>query len=97
MMDSEKLLKETRAEILAYFTLAIHSLPIPKTASKSLLKKLVGSKSNAKSISAYFIRQLAKNDLFVDKISGKEIFGDRTCRNKRRSKICRWSNCSCRL
>ncbi len=72
-MDAEKMLNETRAEIYGYFTLAIHSLTIPENASKNLVKKLVGSKSTSKNIPAYLIGQLAKNDLFADKISGKEI------------------------
>ena len=73
IMDFDKMKNEKRAEIFAYYTLAIHSLPIPENASKNLIKKLVGSKSNAKNIPSYLIGQLAKNDLFADKISGKEV------------------------
>lgn len=73
IMDLDKMKNETRAEIFAYFTLAIHSLPIPENASKTLIKKLVGSKSDARNVPAYLIGQLAKNDLFAKQISGKEI------------------------
>ena len=39
IMDIDKMQDENRAEIIAYFTLAIHSLQIPEQASKSLIKK----------------------------------------------------------
>lgn len=64
---------DRRFEIAGYFTLAIHSMPIPKGSSKTLVKKLLGGAATAEAIPVYLIGQLAKNDLFAEKISGKML------------------------
>jgi len=59
-----------------YITLAMKPLDIPKKTSKTQLKKKKSSIPQIDDdyiISCFLIGQLAKNDLYEDKITGKEI------------------------
>jgi hypothetical protein len=67
-----------RVDLLAYFTIAIQTLKIPKGISANKIKKLDGlfSKRGSDLISeipAFLIGQLGKNDLFSTEINGDEI------------------------
>ncbi len=71
-------LSVNRVDLLAYFTLAIQTLKIPKGISANRIKKLDGlfAKRGSDLISeipAFLIGQLGKNDLFSNGISGEEI------------------------
>ena len=60
--------------ILGYFSIAIKVLTVPEDLSGSKKKKLDGKYSNIENgISAYLIGQLGKNDIYKDRITGRQI------------------------
>ena len=63
-----------RLFLLGYFSLAIKVLTVPDELSGSQRKKLDGKYSHIENgISAYLIGQLGKNDLYKDKITGRQL------------------------
>lgn len=75
---NQEALEEGRIEILAYFSLAIHLLRIPESASATQIRRLDGLYSRVggepiSEIPSYLIGQLAKNDTYASSISGSLV------------------------
>jgi len=73
LIVDEAELNSQRLVILGYFSLGLKSIDLAEEISKSKRRTLDGISKDAKSINVYLIGQLAKNDLYKDKIAGSEI------------------------
>lgn len=59
--------------ILAYFSLALKSLKLDNSLSKTRIKKIDGLSNKIEDTSVYLLGQLGKNELYHKDIEGKEI------------------------
>ena len=74
LVIDDETLAAGRLNILGYFSLAIKVLTLPEEISGNQKKKLDGKYSHIENgISAYLIGQLGKNDLYKEKLSGKQL------------------------
>lgn len=73
LIVDEAELSNQRLVILGYFSLELKSIDLAEEISKSKRRELDGISKDAKSLNVYLIGQLAKNDLYIDKITGSEI------------------------
>ena len=76
LVDEEAL--GNRMDILGFFSIAIHSLSLPKSLSKQKIRMMDGysAKNRNKvlsSLPAFLIGQLAKNDVFASRIKGDDL------------------------
>ncbi|WP_083996379.1 hypothetical protein [Desulfosporosinus acididurans] len=59
--------------ILAYFSLALKSLKLDNSLSKTRIKKIDGLSNKIEDTSVYLLGQLGKNEPYQKDIQGKEI------------------------
>ena len=76
LLDAEAL--GSRMDIVGFFSIALHSLALPKSLSMQKIRMMDGysAKSHNRviaSLPAYLIGQLAKNDRFASRIKGEDL------------------------
>lgn len=65
--------EDSRAHLVAYFTVTLKNYNIPKELTRGKRKKLTGGESDKEQISGYLIGQLGKNDSYRQLMKGTEI------------------------
>lgn len=60
-------------KILAYFSLALKSLKLGVSVSRTIVKRIDGLAKDTREVPVYLLGQLGKNDPYSDLISGNEI------------------------
>ena len=73
LIVDEDYLDDGDFRILAYFSLALKSLKLDNSLSKTRLKKIDGLSNKIEDTSFYLLGQLGKNELYQKDIEGKEI------------------------
>lgn len=78
IIDEEMLKLTGKFNIIAYFSISIKVLEIPNDFSRNKIRKLDGisyqiHKKRISEVPAFLIGQLAKNDLYSESITGKQI------------------------
>lgn len=72
--DKDKLIKDNKIDIVAYFSIALKNFYLPENLSKTKKRKIDGFNKESTEVVTYLIGQLGRNDkYFGDIITGKEI------------------------
>lgn len=73
LIVDEDALNDGDFRLLAYFSLALKSLKLDNSLSKTRIKKIDGLSNKIEDTSVYLLGQLGKNELYQKDIEGKEI------------------------
>ena len=72
-MVDEDALDDGDFRILAYFSLALKSLKLEHSLSKTRIKKINGLSNKIEDTPVYLLGQLGKNELYQEETEGKDI------------------------